>query len=325
MEIAISAEIVFRVLDLDCFDFSSKKFSNAVGELNPMLEFMPHTDNGAPFTLSHTPNGATSLPQMETWSDREQGSYYPPYFTNDKTNHETNQNFAVVNKNFAQSGPLFSTEEIMNQANDRFKEDYGNSDQQSATTLSNEIFPFHFVGKQERISNNFENIQKHSKQRFSYISRKHEKSATSTKLEHKLFQRKKENNGNNLLNNKIIVKNRFQKNLARHFKKASSKNKQEHLENKITRSGHRKHLGIQRILNFKTVRRKSNRQKHKLHNKNSNKIVWKKSFDVNEVLRRNYEEIVNLLFDAFKMVHKKSYPSHHEHETRKDIYRHNLR
>ena len=38
---------------MDCFDFTRKKFAHIVGELNPMLEFMPHTDNSAPFTFSH--------------------------------------------------------------------------------------------------------------------------------------------------------------------------------------------------------------------------------------------------------------------------------
>lgn len=44
-----------------------------------------------------------------------------------------------------------------------------------------------------------------------------------------------------------------------------------------------------------------------------------------QVAMRHYEEVVNTLFKSFKAKFKKSYNSRREHETRKDIYRHNLR
>lgn len=40
---------------------------------------------------------------------------------------------------------------------------------------------------------------------------------------------------------------------------------------------------------------------------------------------QHYEDILNDLFSMFKVDFKKKYESHHEHEKRKDIYRHNMR
>ncbi|XP_048582580.1 uncharacterized protein LOC5516093 [Nematostella vectensis] len=40
---------------------------------------------------------------------------------------------------------------------------------------------------------------------------------------------------------------------------------------------------------------------------------------------RHYEDIVSHLFNTFKASYRKRYPSAHEHERRKDIYRHNMR
>ena len=312
----------FLSLDLDCFDFSSKKFSNAVGELNPMLEFMPHTKNGAPFTLSHNPNSAISLPQEQTsWSDSQYKSYYHPYFNSDETDREPNYNFASPNKDVAYSRPIFSTEDKMTQTNHRISVNHVNSDVQTATTARNEMYPWQGVAKPERVTNNFVNPYEPSQERFSYIS-------STKRRQHgrKLTQRKKkQNRKNKFLNKRKYAKRKFHKNLERHFKKAKTKSKHDLSKNAPYRSSHRKHSRIQRIFNFKSVRRKKTKRKQKLRDKNRNKLGWQKSSDVNEILRRNYEEIVNLLFDAFKIVHKKSYSSHHDHETRKDIYRHNLR
>ena len=44
-----------------------------------------------------------------------------------------------------------------------------------------------------------------------------------------------------------------------------------------------------------------------------------------QVAMRHYEDVVNTLFQSFKARYKKNYISKREHETRKDIYRHNLR
>ena len=44
-----------------------------------------------------------------------------------------------------------------------------------------------------------------------------------------------------------------------------------------------------------------------------------------KVAMRHYEDVVNTLFKAFKARYKKSYNTKREHESRKDIYRHNLR
>ena len=60
----------FVWLDLQCFDFSHEKLEKSVGDINPMLEFMPHSTSGSPFTLSHpsnhfhptTPSPSTSDP-----------------------------------------------------------------------------------------------------------------------------------------------------------------------------------------------------------------------------------------------------------------------
>ena len=281
-----------------------------------MLEFMPHTENGAPFTLSHNPNSAISLPQEQTsWSDREYKSYYHPYFNSDETDREPNYNFAAPNKDVAYSRPIFSTEDKMTQTNHRISVNHVNSDVQTATTARNEMFPWQGVAKPDRVTNNFGNPYEPSQERFSYIS-------STKRRQHgrKLTQRKKKQNRKN----KFLNKRKYA-NLERHFKKAKTKSKHDLSKNTPYRSSHRKHSRIQRIFNFKSVRRKKTKRRQKLRNKNRNKLGWQKSFGVNEILRRNYEEIVNLLFDAFKAVHKKSYPSHHEHETRKDIYRHNLR
>lgn len=44
-----------------------------------------------------------------------------------------------------------------------------------------------------------------------------------------------------------------------------------------------------------------------------------------QVAMRHYEDVVNTLFQSFKTKYRKNYISKREHETRKDIYRHNLR
>ena len=44
-----------------------------------------------------------------------------------------------------------------------------------------------------------------------------------------------------------------------------------------------------------------------------------------EAVMRHYEDVVNSLFKSFKLKFQKRYISKREHETRKDIYRHNLR
>jgi len=40
---------------------------------------------------------------------------------------------------------------------------------------------------------------------------------------------------------------------------------------------------------------------------------------------QHYEDVLSKLFSVFKFDFDKSYKSHHEHERRKDIYRHNMR
>lgn len=40
---------------------------------------------------------------------------------------------------------------------------------------------------------------------------------------------------------------------------------------------------------------------------------------------QHYEDILSELFSTFKRSFNKNYGSHHEHERRKDIYRHNMR
>ena len=40
---------------------------------------------------------------------------------------------------------------------------------------------------------------------------------------------------------------------------------------------------------------------------------------------RHYEDVLNMLFDTFRYEFQKTYDSKHEHERRKNIYRHNMR
>ena len=48
--------------DLQCFDFSHEKLEKSLGEINPMVEFMPHGSSGSPYTLSHSSNYVTATP-----------------------------------------------------------------------------------------------------------------------------------------------------------------------------------------------------------------------------------------------------------------------
>ncbi|XP_068747154.1 counting factor associated protein D-like [Montipora capricornis] len=52
--------------DLQCFDFSGEKLEKSLGEINPMVEFMPHDISGSPFTLSHPSNFASNTPSPPT-------------------------------------------------------------------------------------------------------------------------------------------------------------------------------------------------------------------------------------------------------------------
>lgn len=295
-----------------------------------MLEYMPHTENEAPFTLSHRPYSATSSLQEERlWNEGgEQQSYYYPFF-NAARNREANEDFTSQNRNFAYSRPLFSTEEKINEAN--YPTNYGNSYDNRATTAKSEVFPWQGTAG---VRNNMENVDTPSQPFLSYISsekRRDREGSTARQFAHKLFQKsKKHGKQNRYLNNRKSANRRFYKNLARNHKKERTRRKKQENQLKSThpyRNSHRKHSRIRRIFNFKSVRRKSrmHKKKHKLHNKDNNMSSWKKSLNVKDKQGRHYEQIVNLLFDAFKTVHEKKYSSHHEHETRKDIYRHNLR
>ena len=315
--------IIHTFIDLDCFDFSSKKFSHAVGELNPMLEFMPHTENGAPFTLSHAPSGATGSPQKESlWSGRKEQNYYynsNPYYNNDEVEVPDGRNDNLDNYR-----SYLSSEHSVNEGNGGYSRNYASFRGDSTVTQGSRMYPWHAVEKQGRMSENYENTYEPSQRTFPDIASfegNYGRSTPSRKLEHKSFQRNKQDNkSDKFLKNYNIVKKRIHKNFATNFKKRKTKRKQ-------YRSRNKKYSRFQRIFNFKKVRRKISKQerKAKLNNKNRSDIRPKMSPDVSEMLRQNYEEIVNLLFDAFKMIHKKRYSSHHEHETRKDIYRHNLR
>ncbi|XP_067032987.1 uncharacterized protein [Acropora muricata] len=52
--------------DLQCFDFSGERLEKSLGEINPMVEFMPHDASGSPFTLSHSSNFASTTPSPVT-------------------------------------------------------------------------------------------------------------------------------------------------------------------------------------------------------------------------------------------------------------------
>ena len=286
-----------------------------MGELNPMLEYMPHTENGAPFTLSHTPySTVSSLQEERSWNEGEQQSYYYPYF-NDARDRGPNQNFAYTS-------PWYSTEDKMNQANYRFPTNYASLYHQSATVPWQNI-----VG----VQNKLENVQTPLHQFFSDISsakRGDKEGSTSRKLVHKMFERRKLYGKQNRHENDRSAKHRYYKVLARNFKKGSRRWKHVRLKNAHPyKNNHRKHSRIQRIFSFKSVRGKNrmHKKKHKLLNEGNKIISWRKYFNGKEKQRRNYEDIVNMLFDAFKTTHEKKYSTHHEHETRKDIYRHNLR
>jgi len=61
-----SYEVFDIPTDLQCFDFSHEKLEKSLGEINPMVEFMPHSTSGSPFTLSHLSNFATPTPPPST-------------------------------------------------------------------------------------------------------------------------------------------------------------------------------------------------------------------------------------------------------------------
>lgn len=307
-------EYVFYFLDLDCFDFSSKTFSKSVGELNPMLEFMPHTQNGAPFSFSHAVNGATRLFREESsLSGNEQMKYNSPDYNRG------------INTHFAYNSPrLFSTD-------DKTSQTYIYPNVQSETTGRKKISQWQGITKhEENKPNKFQSASKSLQHHFTptfNINYKLIHSSTSRKLEH--LRDKERDKENQLFHNRKAVKRMFDKNLATHFKQYKKrKSKHKRFRNVPYRRGiHGKHSRIRKNFNFRSVRRTNSMKKikSKLESNVRNNIGWKKSFDVNQMLRQNYEEIVNVLFAAFKVVHKKTYSSLHEHETRKDIYRHNLR
>lgn len=54
--------ILFSLLDLQCFDFSHEKLEKSLGEINPMVEFMPHSTSGSPYILSHSSDYVTTTP-----------------------------------------------------------------------------------------------------------------------------------------------------------------------------------------------------------------------------------------------------------------------
>lgn len=55
-------QFFFTPSDLQCFDFSQEKLEKSLGEINPMVEFMPHSTSGSPYTLSHSSNYVTTTP-----------------------------------------------------------------------------------------------------------------------------------------------------------------------------------------------------------------------------------------------------------------------
>lgn len=59
---AAGLTISFTPSDLQCFDFSHEKLEKSLGEINPMVEFMPHSTSGSPYTLSHPSNYVTTTP-----------------------------------------------------------------------------------------------------------------------------------------------------------------------------------------------------------------------------------------------------------------------
>lgn len=58
--------LLFTPSDLQCFDFSGERLEKSLGEINPMVEFMPHDASGSPFTLSHSSNFASTTPSPLT-------------------------------------------------------------------------------------------------------------------------------------------------------------------------------------------------------------------------------------------------------------------
>lgn len=58
----VNVTISFTPSDLQCFDFSQEKLEKSLGEINPMVEFMPHSTSGSPYTLSHSSNYVTTTP-----------------------------------------------------------------------------------------------------------------------------------------------------------------------------------------------------------------------------------------------------------------------
>lgn len=60
--LGLNETFFFNSSDLQCFDFSHEKLEKSLGEINPMVEFMPHSSSGSPYTLSHSSNYVTATP-----------------------------------------------------------------------------------------------------------------------------------------------------------------------------------------------------------------------------------------------------------------------
>ena len=58
--------ILITYTDLQCFDFSHEKLEKSLGEINPIVEFMPHSTSGSPYTLSHPSNFVTTPSRTKT-------------------------------------------------------------------------------------------------------------------------------------------------------------------------------------------------------------------------------------------------------------------
>ena len=302
-----------------------------MGELNPMLEYMPQADNGAPYTLSHLSSDNGYRPQEKEpwgeneenfWGGNEQTNSYYPYHNSDGTNREESRAFTASDESSDNSRALFTNEDKIKQNNNRFSSNYENLYGQAG---SSQMFSWHGIAGRQSATDEFEKGYPSAKPQFLHTSStkfNHDRIPSSENLKYKSLPKSKNESGkmNSLLKHRLSVKYKSHRKFSKHLKK--SKAKSEKTSEFVYKGSHRKQSRIRRIFKFSNARRKKYSRQETMQKVFSDE---KMSFDVNERLRRNYEEIVNLLFDAFKIVHGKTYSSHHEHETRKDIYRHNLR
>ena len=318
---------------MDCFDFTRKKFAHIVGELNPMLEFMPHTDNGAPFTFSHEPaplGVSFKMNELEVDYPSESRSYpsegldatvnddegltkddYGLSSTDNEGASLASDDSLIRNTDISSSQIPESSSKIFQVSNYKTDHEYNNEDTISNYNLQKRL-PYHgnlkYGGNSRFFQENQPNFQNFNKPRTSQVPDLLRYNGVFKPILHK--NTKINSKGPKSLTN-------FHVNHGRTLYSWGNSKKPKHNVHLL-----REHSSTFRRLNKKQKRHRNSRKNYSNVHSHVEATV---SPNYDSILRKNYEDIVNMLFEAFKVDHKKAYSSGHEHETRKDIYRHNLR